>query len=41
MLKQAESYKVATYSTTGITPTLSGNAPYDGSHFGIFISYEY
>lgn len=36
-----ERYTVATYSTTGITPGLAGNAPYDGSHFGLFISYEY
>ena len=36
-----EKYKVATYSTTGTAPTLPGNAPYDGSHVGLFISYEY
>lgn len=36
-----ENYKVATYSTTGTAPALSGNAPYDGSHYGLFISYEY
>jgi hypothetical protein len=36
-----EKYTVATYSTTGTAPGLSGNAPYDGSHTGLFISYEY
>ena len=36
-----ETYKVASYSTTGTSPNLSGNAPYDGSHVGLFISYEY
>lgn len=36
-----EKYKVETYSSTGTTPGLSGNAPYDGSHVGLFVSYEY
>jgi hypothetical protein len=36
-----ETYEVATYSTTGTSPGLSGNTPYDGSHTGLFISYEY
>jgi hypothetical protein len=36
-----ETYKVATYSTTGTAPAPSGHAPYDGSHVGLFISYEY
>jgi hypothetical protein len=34
-----ERYRVASYTTTGTT--LSGNAPYDGSHFGLFVGYEY
>ncbi len=36
-----EDYTVASYSSTGTEPNLSGNAPYDGSHVGVFISYEY
>ncbi len=36
-----EIYKIASQSTTGTTPPISGNTPYDGSHFGLFISYEY
>ncbi len=37
-----EKYKVESYTTTGGTsPGLSGNAPYDGSHVGVFITYEY
>ena len=36
-----EKYNVETYSTTGTTPGLIGNVPYDGSHTGLFISYEY
>ncbi len=36
-----ETYKVERYSTTGAAPALSGNAPYDGSHYGLFIGYEY
>ena len=36
-----ETYKVERYSTTGTTPAPSGNAPYDGSHYGLFIGYEY
>lgn len=36
-----EHYTVATYSSTGTATGLSGNAPYDGSHTGLFISYEY
>lgn len=36
-----ESYRVASYTTTGSAPLLTGNAPYDGSHLGLFISYEY
>jgi len=41
-----ETYYVETYTTTGTpatgtSPPLSGNAPYDGSHVGLFISYEY
>jgi hypothetical protein len=36
-----EKYQVETYTSTGTTPNLSGNTPYDGSHVGLFISYEY
>ena len=37
-----EHYMVDTYTTTGgTTQGLSGNVPYDGSHWGFFISYEY
>lgn len=37
-----EKYKIESYTTTGGTsPGLSGNAPYDGSHVGVFITYEY
>ena len=37
-----EHYTVDTYTTTGeTTPDLAGNVPYDGSHWGFFISYEY
>jgi hypothetical protein len=36
-----EKYQVATYTTTGTEPGLAGNAPYDGTHVGLFISYEY
>ena len=37
-----EHYLVDTYSTTGgTTQGLSGSVPYDGSHWGLFISYEY
>ena len=37
-----EKYYVMSYTTSGGTgPGLSGNAPYDGSHFGLFITYEY
>lgn len=36
-----ETYRVATYSTTGTSPNLAGNTPYDGAHYGLFISYEY
>ena len=38
--KVKETYKVETYSTTA-TPPLSRNIPYDGSHVGLFIGYEY
>lgn len=37
-----EMYTVASYSTSGgTTPGLAGSAPYDGSHVGVFITYEY
>jgi hypothetical protein len=36
-----ETYEVETYSTSGTTPALSGNTPYNGSHTGLFVSYEY
>jgi hypothetical protein len=36
-----ETYKVATRSTTGPTPPPPVNTSYDGSHVGLFISYEY
>jgi hypothetical protein len=36
-----EKYKVATYTTTGTAPGLAGDTPYDGTHVGVFISYEY
>lgn len=37
-----ERYTVASYSTSGGTaPGLAGNAPYNGSHVGVFITYEY
>jgi len=36
-----ETYKVATYATTGTTPVVSGMPPYNGSHVGLFITYEY
>lgn len=39
--KVLETYKVETYSTTGTGSALAGNAPYDGTHIGLFISYEY
>jgi hypothetical protein len=38
--KVKETYKVENYSTTGMPPP-SGPAPYDGSHVGLFIGYEY
>lgn len=36
-----ETYRVATYASTGTTPGLAGDTPFDGSHTGIFIGYEY
>lgn len=36
-----EHYTVANYSTTSTTAVPPSNAPYDGSHYGFFISYEY
>ncbi len=36
-----ETYTVASYSTTGSTQGLSGTTPFNGSHIGLFISYEY
>ncbi len=36
-----ETYKVESYTSTGTAPGVAGNAPYDGSHVGVFISYEY
>ncbi|MDO8990290.1 MAG: hypothetical protein Q7U91_11740 [Sideroxyarcus sp.] len=36
-----ETYQVATYASTGTAPGLAGNTPYDGSHTGFFIGYEY
>lgn len=36
-----EIYKVETYFTTGTAPASSGHTPYNGSHVGLFISYEY
>jgi hypothetical protein len=36
-----ETYTIASLSTTSTTPPVSGNTPYDGSHYGLFISYEY
>jgi hypothetical protein len=37
-----ESYLVENYIASGsTTPGLSRNVPYDGSHWGLFISYEY
>lgn len=39
--KVKETYKVESHSTTGTAPALSGDTPYDGSHVGLFIGYEY
>lgn len=36
-----ETYKIATQSTTGTIPPVSNNTPYDGSHYGLFVSFEY
>lgn len=36
-----EEYRVQSYSTTGTAPPQSGDAPYDGSHYGLFVGYEY
>ena len=36
-----EVYKIASQSTTSTTPPTASNAPYDGSHIGLFISFEY
>jgi hypothetical protein len=36
-----EIYRVATYSTTGTATGLSGTSPYNGSHVGLFVGYEY
>jgi len=36
-----EKYKVESYSTTATTPVSSGNDPYDGSHYGLFVGFEY
>jgi hypothetical protein len=36
-----EKYTIETYSTTGSAPGLIGNTPYDGTHVGFFIGYEY
>lgn len=36
-----ETYRVATYTTSGTSPALAEDTPYNGSHVGLFISYEY
>jgi len=36
-----ETYKIATQSTSGTIPPAPVGTPYDGSHTGLFISYEY
>ncbi len=36
-----EAYKITTRSTTGTIPPVSDNTPYDGSHVGLFVSFEY
>lgn len=36
-----ETYRVASYSTTGTSPALAEGTSYNGSHVGLFISYEY
>jgi hypothetical protein len=36
-----ETYKIATRSTTGTIPPAPAGTPYDGSHTGLFISFEY